>query len=274
MKLSEFKENLKDKLIIIKAVSVYTFQQETAYWVNTWAHVLSTFFYTLSMILFIDVLYTNVNLVAGYSINEMLLFLLVGQSTYYISWLVYSNISNLITDVNNGNLDLILVKPISSLFYILFRKINVFGVLRDSLPPLLLIILKIDWGVFSFTPANLISGIIIALMGIVISLTFHLIMSLPVFWIGESSNIVEFSSHLEYNVGKIIPLEGYQQNYRFLFSSAIPFLISTGISTSVMLGKSNSIIMLVGSLTVMILILNMRKLAWNKALKAYTSASS
>lgn len=265
---------MMDKLRLLKAITIYTFQQETAYWANTWAHVLSTFFYTLSMIFFIDVLYSNVNTIVGYTKNEMLLFVLVGQATYYISWIVYANISDMIDDVNNGNLDLVLVKPVSPLFFINFRRIRLFRVLMDSIPPLVLVILKINWGYFNFTATNLLVGIVIAGLGIISSLSFQFITSLPVFWIGESRNIVDLSSSLEYNVGKIIPLEGFNKEFKIFFSTALPFLISTAFSTSVILGKSNPYTMFLWSSVIATLMLFLRNFTWNKALKTYTSASS
>ncbi|OGM18848.1 hypothetical protein A2686_02300 [Candidatus Woesebacteria bacterium RIFCSPHIGHO2_01_FULL_38_10] len=274
MKLLELKQKVINKILLIKAITIYTFQQETAYWANTWAHVLSTFFYMLSMILFIDVVYSNVNLVAGYTKNEMLLFLLMAQATYYLSWTIYGNLIDLVENVNNGNLDLVLVKPISSLFYITFRRIRLFRVAMDGIPPLIFLALAINWSALNISFLPLLIGIIISVMGTVCSLSFHLLATLPVFWVGESRNIVEFTSHFEYNVGKIIPLEGYGKDFKFFFSTIFPFLISTGFSTSVILGKSEPLPTLLWGLTVTILMLTVRQFAWNKALKVYTSASS
>src|SRR3990167_9318864 len=117
MKLSEFNQAISDRAAILKVGIVYTFQQETAYWTNNWANLLSPFFYTLSMVLFIDVIYANVDLVAGYTRNQMLLFLFNGQIAFYTGWLFHKNLQELIVSVNKGSLDLLLVKPMPSLFY-------------------------------------------------------------------------------------------------------------------------------------------------------------
>ena len=64
------------------------------------------------------------------------------------------------------------------------------------------------------------------------------------------------------------------KDFKFFFSTIFPFLISTGFSTSVILGKSEPLPTLLWGLTVTILMLTVRQFAWNKALKVYTSASS
>ena len=274
MKLLEFKQELIQKILLAKAIAIYTFQEETAHWANAWAHVLSTFFYMFSMVLFIGAVYSNVDLIAGYTKNEMLLFLLIAQTTYYISWVVYGNLTDLVDNVNNGNLDLILVKPISSLFYVTFRKLRVFRVVMDGVPPIIFLVLAINWNILDISLIPLLSGVVLSILGVVCSLSFHFLAALPVFWVGEARNIIEFSAHSEYNIGKIIPLEAFRKDFKFLFSTIFPFLISTGFSTSVILGKSQVVPILLWGLAVTIIILFIRQVAWNKALKVYTSASS
>ena len=74
MKQLVYKEAITDRLLILKANTIFTLQKETAYWANNWASVFSTLFYTLTMLLFINVLYANVTLFVGYTKQEMLLF--------------------------------------------------------------------------------------------------------------------------------------------------------------------------------------------------------
>jgi len=272
--MESLKQSIVDRLVILRASIVYTFQQETAYWSNNWANILSTTFYTISMILFVEVIYSNVNVVAGYDRNQMLLFLFVGQVSYYSSWMVYSNLKELIVDVNKGNLDLLLVKPTPSLFYVTFKHIKVFSILRDSIPPMAAIALITDWGALNLGLVNVLTGTLIAFLGIITAHVIHFIATIPVFWLGESRAIQELSEHIEYNVGKIIPLEGYGQNFQIFFSTLLPVLISTGFATSVMLEKSNPGLLLAWSLVVAIFALFVRNILWKKALKAYTSASS
>jgi len=226
------------------------------------------------MLIFIDVIYANVDSVAGYMRNEMLLFLFVGQISYYSSWLIHSNLRELIEDVNRGNLDLLLVKPTPSLFYVTFKKIKLFSILRDSIPPMMAIAIVTNWSSLNLSFVNVFIGLVIACLGLIVAHVIHFLSTLPVFWLGESTAILELSEHFEYNVGKIIPLEGYGFNFQLVFSTLIPVLISTGFASSVMLGKSNPLLLLIWSLIITAVFLFVRGVSWKKALKAYTSASS
>lgn len=86
MKLSEFRNSLKINFKLFFANTIYTFQQETAYWTNNWANIISAGFFMISAIMFVDIIYTNVDTVASYTKDEMLFFTLVGEITFFISW--------------------------------------------------------------------------------------------------------------------------------------------------------------------------------------------
>ncbi len=274
MRLSEFKTGIKKRAEILWANTVFTTQKETAYWVNNWSNMLSTFVYTLTAILFVDVVYRDVALVAGYTKNEMLLFLFVGQITYYISWIYRGNFEGLIESVNSGRLDLLLVKPAPSLLYASFMHIKIFSVMRDGLAPLIAVAFAINWSQINITPSNLTVGIFIIICGLIIVHIFLLLFSLPVFWLGQSSSILGFFDHFEQTVGKTVPMEAFPSNLRVLFSTIVPVLFSTGLSTSVILGKIDSISTLNLAIVISIVLLIVRIFAWKIALIHYSSASS
>jgi ABC-2 type transport system permease protein len=263
-----------ERLAVLKVGVVYTFQQETAYWTNNWTSLLSTFFYTVSVILFVDVIYGNVDLVAGYSRNEMLLFVFNGQIGFYTGWVLIKNLQELSANVNKGNLDLLLVRPIPSLFYVTFRKIKAYSLIRDSLPPMLALAIALNWPALNLNTFNVLAGIVIIFLGVTSAHVMHFLATIPVFWLGESSELIDLSFDSEHNIGKIIPFEGYSHEFQFLFSVILPYAITAGFSTSVMLGKSDPLIMLIASFAIAIVFLVLRQIAWKKALRAYTSASS
>jgi ABC-2 type transport system permease protein len=274
MNLQEFKEAIQYRVTLMKAFAIYTFQQELAYSANNWGNVLSTTFYMLSTILFINILYANVDLIAGYSKNQMLFFLFVGQVGFYTLWFVFSNLQEFILDINKGNLDLLLVRPAPTMLFVSFRKIKLFSTIRDAIPPTLALTLAINWNDLALRPVNLVAGIMICFLGLIAVYLMHFIATLPAFWIGESSNILSLSAEVEYNVGKIIPLEGYGKEMKILFGVGVPVLISTGFATSVMLGKSAPTDLLLASMFVVCGFFILRQLLWKVALRAYTSASS
>lgn len=275
MKLLEFKESIKERFVLLKANTVFTAQRELAYAGNNWASLLSTFAYTISVLIFIRVIYSNVQTIAGYSYNQMLLYFFVYQVTYYANQLfTYRNLDDLIPDVNNGNLDMVLMKPVPSLFYLMTRTISVVSIFTDAIPPILAIIFSINWHSLSFSPLVLVIGILVWILGLISLHVFQILSALPVFWFGESENILDLASTTSAASGTMIPLEGYNQNLQRLLGTLIPMLIASGFTTSIILNKSNPFFLLLWASIVAFIAILIRNIAWRLALKHYTSASS
>jgi ABC-2 type transport system permease protein len=269
------KNFILDRWNLLKAAFVFTFQKETAYWANNWGSVLSTTFYTLAMLVFINVLYAKVKLVAGYDKNDMLLFFLVGQAAFYTNYgLSVLNLQDFIQEVNRGDLDLILTKPLPALFYITFKRIRVFSVLRDGIPPTLAIIFSINWSVFHPSFLTLFEGFVVFICGLIALHSLEFLAMLPVFWLGESKSILKGVLDLYGNTGGMLPLEGFGQQMRLTLTSILPVLIPTGFTTSVLLGKSEVLPLLLWSLLIAGIGILTINLMWNVAIRNYTSASS
>jgi ABC-2 type transport system permease protein len=264
-------EELRLRINLLKINTVFTFQEQTAYIGENLASILSTTFYSISAVLFINILYSNVNTFAGYDKNQMLLLLLTGQLGFYILWIWSSNnTEGMIEDVRSGDLDLLLTKPVPSLFYVTFKKISLVRRLKDGLPNLLIIAYLINWNELVLT--NFFAGFIIFLFGQVAWHFFRFLFALPVFWQGQSTNIYMISGSL--GETKNIPFEGFPGKLRFSLSTIIPTLLTSTIVTSVILGKANPYEMILLSGVVAFIFFILGILGWNLALKNYTSASS
>lgn len=272
MKLLEFKNLIKERFDILRINIINTYQIETAFIGNNWGNMLSTLFYTLSYILFINVIFANVRTFAGYSKNEILFLTLIGQLSFFFIWMFsITNAKELIQDVNSGNLDMILTKPLPSLFYVSTKKISFIGFLRDGFATIAILCFLINWTNLNLNLVNLISGIIIFIFGQIAFNGFQFLFALPVFWFGESTSIHVVSYSF---VDSSVPYEGYTKVLRLIFSTIMPVLITSLISTSVMLGKSNPMIMTPLAVIIGITFLFIKSAAWRFALKNYTSASS
>jgi len=275
MKLSEFSKTIYQRWQIFKANNKFAIQKEMAYAGNNWAGVISTTFYTLSMLLFVDILFGNTKQIAGYNQNQMLFFFFMAQLTYYLNW--YTSVKNLFEmarDVNQGNLDMILIKPIPTLFYLTSRNIGGFSLLVDAVPPTLAIVFTINWPALLIHPANLIYGSLIFIFGLICIHVFQFLAAIPVFWLGESESIVDLAVFATSGSGTMIPLEGYSINLQRFLGTIIPMLITTAFSTSVILGKGDPIYYFIWSFVATLVAIIIRKKAWNFAIKNYTSASS
>ena len=275
MKLSEFKESIRERWELLKANTVFTAQRELAYAGNNWTNFLATFMYTLAALLFIKVIYSNVQSVAGYSYNQMLFYFFVYQMTYYTNFLLsYNSLDDLIPDINNGNMDMILVKPVPSLYFIMTRSISVVSVVTKAIPPMLAIILSVQWSSLRFSAEEIIIGIIVWIMGLIAIHVIQLLGTIPAFWFGESDNILDLANGTLQASNTLIPLQGYSPNLQKLLGTVMPMLIATAFTVSILLGKSNPIFLLVWAVIVGVISLIVRDIAWKAALKHYTSASS
>jgi len=261
------------KLGILKANIINSYKIQTAYFFENWASIGSTVFYTLTMLLFIKIIYANVNVFAGYNESEMLFLVLFGQLNFYTDWLwSTNNINALIGSVRSGYLDMILIKPIPSLFVVTFRDISIVNRIKDGIPNLLLLSLLIDWSQINTTPTRVVLGILIFICGQIAWHCFRFLFALPVFFIGQSSQIFQLSGTL--NSTNNIPLEGFTGTLKNIFISIIPSLIAAQTSVSVMLGKSNPFIMVSVALGVATVFMLLKNIGWKVALRNYSSASS
>jgi ABC-type uncharacterized transport system permease subunit len=276
MKLSEYKEFIRERLGLLKANTLFSFQKDTAYWADNWGSVLSTTFYTLSMLVFINVLYSNVQIIVGYTKNDMLLFFLMGQIAFYTTWAISAqNMQEFVQDVNRGDLDLILTKPFPALFYITFKRVRLFSNLfRDGIPPSLAIVIAIDWSQFHFSLVTVGVAAVLVLCGQICMHVLQFISVIPVIWLGESRSIFKLFFDIDTYAGKLIPLEGFNGYFRMVFGVLIPVMISASFPTSVLLNKSDPILLLVWAIIVTSAALYIRNWVWQIAIRNYTSASS
>ena len=275
MKLSEFKESLIERLTLLRAGIVFTAQRELAYAGNNWASVLSTTFFTFSVLIFVKVIYSSVHTIAGYSYNEMLVYFFIYQLTYYGNYIVtVRNLNDLIPDVNKGNLDMVLIKPVPSLFYLMSRSISIVSIITDAIPPTLAIVFSINWSLVNISLPTLVIGFTVWIFGLIALNAFQILAALPVFWFGESQNILDLASNIAAGAGTMIPREGYPPTLRVLLGTIIPAIIAGGFTTSILLNKVNPFSLLAWAGAVAIISMFVKNIAWNYALKHYSSASS
>mgnify|MGYP001609467276 CR=1 FL=1 len=261
-----------DRLNVLRINVVNTFRYDTAYfWTNIFS-VLSAVTYALTYLLFIGVIYGKVQTVAGYNHNEILFFIFAGTVTFFVlyTW-CYDSLDQLRLDVNRGNLDLLLTKPMPLLFYVSTRSTSLLGLIKESGLPMFIIALTIDWPALDFSFWPVLAGVIIFFLSIIIFHCIQFLLTIPVFWLGESAEI----SSLIYGISDFdLPYEGFPRVLKFSLTYFLPVLFGTAIPTSVMLGKTNASVMLVIALFVTIMFMLLRLWGWKMALKNYTSASS
>lgn len=245
-------------------------QQETAYFFNMLIGAITPLLYVLTFIIFISVLYQNVDAIAGYSKDEMLFLLFMMEAVFYCFNFWSKSSLEMEHNVNTGKFDFILVRPVSSMFYATFFQIEPLRFIINILGPLTPIWLVVDWSQINLQLSNLPYAIIIFICGIALFHQAQFIMSLVSFWTGKGTqaSLVVFAAN-----SQAVPLEGMSLSLRLLFIAVIP-VYAYGVLASVMLGKSNPVIWTVIVLSIFLTFSTLKRIAWSAALKNYSSASS
>ena len=273
MKRSAF--SLKSKFQLLGANVRYSLLATFAYAGKNWGNLISTATYTLTYLAFLSFLFSNVDSVAGYSYGEMLFMLLVGQISFYSQYAFSENGSELLIDlVKRGDLDLILSKPVPSLWFLFTRGIEIHTLLVDGIPALIPVIILGTRNVdYSLTLASIALGAATMVTGLVATHCFTFIASLSVFALGEAKRIRLVAIDIQ-DIGSNLPFESFPKSIQKIGTTLLPILITVGLSTSYYLGKTTSIIPLLIVAATATVFLTIKQLAWQLALRNYTSASS
>lgn len=272
MKLLAFRQAISIRLKLLWACLRNSYEIDTAYFGNNWGRLVATFGYTATYIAFINVVYANVHTLAGYTKNDMYIFLVISQIFYYtMTMWSDNNIEELGYDVNLGNLDLLLTKPAPALFYASIKKLDLFDTWIAGAPPLIVLALLVDWANTPFSTTNLLGAMIIFISGQMAINVFQFLLILPVFWYGEANNV--FSLHYPF-VSLETPYEAFPGWLRLSLSTAVPVLLGAGLTTSVLLGKTPVWPAVGLAVSVGTLFLFIKSWAWQWALRNYSSASS
>ncbi|MBP7820665.1 ABC-2 family transporter protein [Candidatus Saccharibacteria bacterium] len=264
---------MKRYISIFVAIIRDRFRNEKAYLGNMLSETASTVIYVITYLAFINLLFAKIGSLAGYSKNDILFMMLVGQFTYYLyGTVMLPTMYRIITTVRSGEFDLILLRPINKLFYLYSYSIKPFTTLLVSLPNLLLLIYLIDWSTLNLSPLSITLGFVCWLCAILIINTINMALAYPVFTKGEATDLLNAS----YSIFAIneIPYEKLPRTLKVLSFSLVPTLLSTGGVTYIALQKGPILGIMLCSIIAGFLSLLIFKLIWKKAMSSYASASS
>jgi ABC-2 type transport system permease protein len=213
--------------------------------------------------------YRNGYTFAGWRWEEAIVVLgiftvLDGFSTTFLA----PNLSKIVQHVQNGTLDFVLLKPISSQFWLSARSISPWGI-----PNLLF-----GCGLLLYAGSKLGLGLSNYLLSL-IPLTFGFI-SLYSIWFMLGATSIWFVKI--YNVTEVLhglmeagryPMVAYPASYRFFFTFVVPIAFLTTVPAETLLGRGEPI-WIIGSMFLAITLLYASHQFWRFALRFYTSASS
>ena len=249
-------------------------RNDLAYIGNFWSELASTMLYVTTFILFVQLLFSRIGSMGGYSKDEFLFMTLIGQFTFYVwSIILFPAATQLVANVRSGAFDFVLLRPISAKYFTVISAIRPVYGLFISVPNIILFCWIIDWSSISITLQNAIIGIVIWCCAMVILATIMLLLTLPVFIQGDATDMINMSYSL-FSITEM-PYNLLPTGLKYASFTLLPTLLATAGTAYVMLGKGSANgVILVGAFIAAIVSVSLFNLIWSKALRSYSSASS
>ncbi len=205
---------------------------------------------------------------AGYSVNQTLFFFLTFSLVDSISQFFFRDVYRFRTLVVTGDFDLILIKPISSLFRVLLGGADVIDFI--TLPPLFFAAYFIG-GKLDPTTFQIFLYLLLVLNGLLLATAFHIaVLSLGIVTLEIDNTIMIYRDVT--NLGRI-PIDIYKEPLRGILTYLIPVGMMITTPAKALMGLVTPIGIL-GSFSLGIIALFVSLRFWNYALKQYSSASS
>lgn len=213
--------------------------------------------------------YRNGNTFSGWKWEEALVVLgiftiLQGFSSTFLA----PNLSRIVDRVQQGTLDFVLLKPISSQFWLSANTVSPWGIPDIIFGAVLLLYSANKLGVeisrYFLTAIPL-------LFGMVSLYSIWFMLGATSIWFVKIYNVTEVLRGL-LEAGRF-PMVAYPAAYRFFFTFIVPVAFLTTVPAETMLGRGD-ILWIAGSGILAIALLFASRYFWQFALRFYTSASS
>lgn len=206
---------------------------------------------------------------AGWKWEESLIVLGVFTLLQGISTTLFvPNLNRIVTHVQEGTLDFLLLKPISSQFWLSTRSISPWG-----LPDLIFgsLIIGYAGNKLGLVITDYLLSALPLLFGILILYSLWFMLGATSIWFIKIYNVTEVLRGL-LEAGRY-PLVAYPAAYRFFFTFIVPVAFITTVPAETMLRRAH-LIWIAGAGLLAIALLFASHAFWRFALRFYTSASS
>ncbi|NUN64241.1 ABC transporter permease [Pseudanabaena biceps] len=190
--------------------------------------------------------------------------ILEGFSTTFLA----PNLSKIVNHVENGTLDFVLLKPISSQFWLSTRAISPWGFPNLFFGCGILIYAGQRLGL---SLSNYFVSLIPLIFGCVSLYSIWFMLGATSIWFVKIYNVTEVLRGLM-EAGRY-PMAAYPASYRFFFTFVVPIAFLTTVPSEALLGRAEPVWIL-GSMFLAIALLYVSNKFWQFALRFYTSASS
>lgn len=220
-------------------------------------------------IFFIILLLQNTKVLAGYSLDQTILFFLSFNLLDITAQMVFREVYRFRSLVVSGNFDFYLIKPVNPLFRSLFGGPDILDFF--TLIPLIFAIVYFIERVGELTFLGIALYILLLIGGFLISLSFHiLVLSLAIVTTEIDHAIMVYRDIV--GMGRM-PIDIYREPIRGLLTFVIPVGMMMSYPAKALLGLLSPVLIIYAFIfTISLLLLSLK--AWNFAVRQYSSASS
>ena len=245
---------------------------DTTYRTSFFMMILVEALYIFVVFLSIKVIYSNIVTLAGWDYYRMIIFTGVYSifSELLLGVVFIHNLRNLPSKVVNGELDLILTKPIDSQFAVsLWRPY--FALLPSLIPGLLAIV----WGIkntgITFNVWSIPPFLFLFFCGQIIAYSIGLMISTLSFFLIGADPLPNLAEEILFMAGK--PYSIYFGFWRIIFLAIIPLAFMVNFPARALLGETQ-LWWFPAAIILSIIFFKLSRVFWNFSLKRYTIASS
>ena len=178
------------------------------------------------------------------------------------------NLNRIVRQVQEGTLDFVLLKPISSQFWLSTHTISPWGT-PDIFFGLVMIVYA--GRLLNLSLLSYLAMVPPLFLGIISLYSIWFILGATSIWFVKIFNVTEVLRSL-LEAGRF-PISGYPAAYRVFFTFIVPVAFLTTVPAQTMMGRSEPV-WLLGSAVLALVLFQSSRWFWRFALRFYTSASS
>lgn len=264
-------KTLKRYLKLIFLFAKFSLMSQLEYRINFVAGIAVETGYLVAKLLYVVVVYQAGSEIAGMTPDNITMF--IGTYTFMtgIYMLFYPNLCAIPSYVREGNLDMLITKPVSLQFITTLKNLDFALLIPDALAGIVLICIGWHNSNIPVTAVNIIGFITFLFSGAFLTYSLFLIPKLLSFWFVSDRGIAQITEALwDFNN---MSMNIYGKWIQRIGTFVIPIFVITNFSTLFVMEKLN-LFYIIWGLIVPIIVFIISKLIWNRAIKHYTSASS
>lgn len=217
------------------------------------------------------IIYTKVDSIAGWGYNQMILLVLTAALLDSgMTFFFHKSLSEIPSLIQNGNMDLVFLKPINSRVYLSFHKFETSQLINLLIMLGAYIYFVLQMGV-TYTPLQIVVSVLLLLNGIFILYNLYFLIMILSFWTVKVDNGASLFYQL-YDIGNK-PMEVFPKILRGVFIYIVPMFVAFNFSVKYVCHALSTYYVVAAFICSAVIFL-ITQIVFKSALGKYTSAGA